>query len=83
MFNPTALFVAAAGLAIALPLQADDTQSLVGQTEAEAPKEKRICRSENFVGSRKPVKTCKTAAEWKATDDAARRQAAERDRNDN
>lgn len=83
MFKPTALFVAAAGLAIALPLQAADTQSHDDHAQAEQPKEKRICRSENFVGSRKPVKTCKTAAEWKAVDDAARRQATERDRNDN
>ena len=83
MFKPTALTVAAAALAFALPAQAGDTQSNEDQAKVEQPKEKRICRNENFVGSRKPVKTCKTAAEWDAADSAARRQFNERDRDGN
>lgn len=49
----------------------------VAQTNEVKPKKpKKICRSDGAIGSRLGGRTCKTAEEWKAGDDAANKQRA-------
>ena len=38
---------------------------------APAPKEKKVCRREQLIGSIMPTRTCRTAAQWAAIDRAA------------
>lgn len=47
-------------LCSATPVLAADAKDKV----AEAPKEKKICRREEVIGTIIPKKTCRTQAEW-------------------
>ncbi len=76
MFRVIALSVAA-GFATSAVAQAPQPSA----PQVAAPvKEKKICRSENSTGSILPKRTCKTQAEWTATD-AANRDVVEQRRN--
>lgn len=76
LFAAASALPASADPAAAPPPAQNDDAADDGQAPAVAPTDQSnriVCRRERPVGSNRPVKTCKTAAEWKAErEDAAR-----------
>lgn len=81
MFAVSARLLTVAAFAIATPAFAADASD--SGTSGDAPKkEKTICKRETNVGSRMPVKTCRTESEWKAEENRARDRFQNRDKED-